>query len=302
MSKLFVMIGLPGSGKSVEARKIAEAEDAEVVSSDEIRLEINGNETDQDNTGKVFEVARKRLKAALISGQNVIMDSTNISYKRRMALLSEMRKYASEMVAVLMATPFEMCIERQNLRERKVETDVITRMYHNFYVPWYCEGWDKIRIIYPEQHYLSYATNHLSELLNGTSEFYHFDQKSLHHKLTLGHHMNACYECVSCNTDDSVLCSAAMLHDIGKAKTQTFDENGVAHYYQHHCVSAYDSLFEAFNFYETEDKLLRAAYIQWHMAPYFWKEAKTEQKYRKLWGDEFFEKLMILHEGDIKAH
>ena len=76
MSKCYMMIGLPGSGKSYEARKIAERENAVIVSSDAIRGEINGDENSQENGGKVFEIANKRIREALTTGQGVIMDST----------------------------------------------------------------------------------------------------------------------------------------------------------------------------------------------------------------------------------
>ena len=302
MSKLFVIIGLPGSGKSFEARKIAEEETAIIVSSDAIRKEINGDENDQNNGGKVFEIAKKRLKEALTEGRNVIMDSTNISCKRRIALLEEMKKYATESIAVLMATPFEMCVERQNLRERKVDVEVITRMYHNFQVPYYYEGWNKIEVVYPGRHWTDRCSKNIIDLITGCGELFDFDQKNPHHQMTLGWHMNACYEYVRHRSDDVSLCEAALFHDIGKIKTQTFDTNGVAHYYQHHCVSGYDSLFEFGFCFNDDERLLRAAYIQWHMGPYFWKEEKTQKKYKNLLGDEFYNNLMLLHEGDVQAH
>lgn len=61
MSKLYMMIGLPASGKSSIAKKIAKSEDAVIVSSDDIRKEL-GNINDQSQNEKVFEIAEKRLK------------------------------------------------------------------------------------------------------------------------------------------------------------------------------------------------------------------------------------------------
>ena len=61
-------------------------------------------------------------------------------------------------------------------------------------------------------------------------------------------------------------------------------------------------MFEVGGCSDVNDRLLRAAYIQWHMGPYSWKEEKTRKKYRKVLGDEFYEKLMVLHEGDVEAH
>lgn len=301
MSKCFMMIGLPGSGKSYEVRKIAEREDAIIVSSDAIRKEINGDESCQENGNKVFEIANKRVKDALASGRNVIMDSTNVSCKRRVAWVEEMKKYADEMIAVFMATPYEVCVERQGLRDRKVDEDIIKRMYHNFNVPWYYESWDRIEVVYPD-NIEKYETHHIDELLGGFSDFYNFDQKNYHHRATLGEHMLWCYEHLCYTTEDPILKEAALLHDIGKTKTQSFGEDGVAHYYQHHCVSGYDSMFEIGGCSNAEDKLLRAAYAQWHMGPYMWKEEKTKKRYRNLFGEDFYHKLLVLHDGDVAAH
>ena len=299
MPKFFMMVGLPGSGKSYEAKRIAEKENAIVVSTDAIRAELFGSEDVQTEGGKVFELARKRVKATLASDQNVIFDATNVSFKRRMSWTSEMRKLATEMIAVVMATPYAVCVERQSLRDRKVEKDVIRRMYRGFFVPYYFEGWDEIRLMYPE-NISEYETRIADGLLNGSSSLFDFDQKNPHHKGSLGEHMLWCFEYSAYKTGDRVLKDAALLHDIGKVRTQTFDDNGVAHYYGHHCVSGYESLFECCC--SDEDKLLRAFYVQNHMEPYFWKEEKTKEKYRKLWGEKLYNDIQTLHTCDKMAH
>ena len=55
-----------------------------------------------------------------------------------------------KMIAVLVDTPLETCIERQNLRDRKVPEDVIRRMYWNLQGPTKEEGWDEICIVYSD--------------------------------------------------------------------------------------------------------------------------------------------------------
>lgn len=299
MPKFFMMVGLPGSGKSYEARRIAEKESAIIVSTDAIRAELFGSEDVQTEGGKVFELARKRVKAALAAGQNVIFDATNVSFKRRMSWTSEMRKLATEMIAVVMATPYTVCVERQGLRKRKVEEGVIRRMYHSFFVPYYFEDWDKIRLVYPE-NVTKHETNIADDLLNGYSDLFNFDQKNPHHSGSLGEHMLWCFEYAAHETGDKVLKEAALLHDIGKVYTQTFDDGGIAHYYGHHNVSGYNSLFEWCC--SNEDKLLRAFYMQNHMEPYFWKEEKTREKYRKMWGEKLYNDIQLLHACDKMAH
>ena len=50
------MCGLPASGKTTKAKEIVAEEGAEYVSSDEIRKELYGDESDQTNPNKVFEI------------------------------------------------------------------------------------------------------------------------------------------------------------------------------------------------------------------------------------------------------
>ena len=65
MIKLYMMIGLPASGKSTIAKEIAKSEDAIIVSSDEIRREF-GDVNDQSQNEKVFEEVEKRLKQNIL--------------------------------------------------------------------------------------------------------------------------------------------------------------------------------------------------------------------------------------------
>ena len=41
------------------------------------------------------------------------------------------------------------------------------------------------------------------------------------------------------------------------------------------------------------------------MFPYFWEKdnnTKMQSKYKKLWGDELYGKIMLLHKADMEAH
>ena len=56
MLKLIYMLGIPGSGKSYMAKKIAKQERAEIISTDEIRRELFG---DARKKNKIFEFIKK---------------------------------------------------------------------------------------------------------------------------------------------------------------------------------------------------------------------------------------------------
>ena len=298
------MIGIPGSGKTEQAIKLSGCSDAVLLSSDTIRVEITGDVSDQTKNAEVFDVMLKRTCDALSSEKSVIYDATNINHKRRRVLLEQLKAhYDIEANAIVMATPIQMCIDRQNERDRSVDKNVIWRMVRNFYVPYWYEGWDEIRIIYPEdndEYIHQLYRSDIESLLDKSSLLYEFDQKNPHHDLSLGEHMFQCYKSMCNKMYAESIREAALLHDLGKFYTQTFGEDGVAHYFDHHNVSAYLSLFSRNG--DLKHTLSRAAYIQWHMAPYLWKEAKTRNKYFRLLGEQFYDDLMVLHECDEEAH
>lgn len=303
MNKLFMMIGIPASGKTSLAEQIAKSEDAEIVSSDNIRKELYGDENIQGDNNKVFRILQDRVVKGLKANKNMIYDATNISYKTRMAFLQRIKKIEVEKVAIMVATPYEQCLIRNSQRERQVPEEVIKRMYCNFYVPQYFEGWDDIQIKYTNNHIFFF------------DDLEDIKQDNPHHKLTVLEHCKKTEEILNKqNGQLSIPINfAGRLHDIGKLKTKTFvnakgETTNIAHYYSHEKVSAYDSLFyinlrgRAEVMLDEEFVLETIKLIQWHMLPWTKMSEKTEQKYKKLLGEKFWNDLMILHKADEEAH
>lgn len=307
MKNTFIMmVGLPGSGKSTYAQCLARSFNTKIISSDAIRQECFGNEEFQGENKAVFEILHARVTGALSHGENVIYDATNIKYKKRMAFLQQIKNIDCFKICYFMATPYETCLKQNKLRERIVPEDVIERMYKNIYIPQKYEGWDEIQIIREDKDLKVNESLFLGK--DGKDGLIHISQDNHHHSLTIGQHCFKCADNLVKYFEDKnleindVLLQAAYYHDIGKGFTKTFKNmNGEptleAHYYQHHLVSAYLSLF-----YTEEAQMLEIAnYIQWHMLPFQIENSKTEKKYIKLLGDEFYENLMILHAADVGA-
>lgn len=184
----------------------------------------------------------------------------------------------------------------------------IKRMYQNFYIPQYYEGWDNIWIF----HEQAKIKKSITELFYGDNGLCKIPHENPHHTLSIGDHCIACYLNMLDSLNgkmDSNLCMAALLHDIGKSFTKHFvDSKGkpceTAHYYQHHLVSAYNAV-EYLTDFSLNDMLEILALIQWHMFPYFWEKEnnkRMENKYRKLWGESLFNKVMKIHKADRLAH
>ena len=303
-----MLVGLPGSGKSTFAKELAK-DGTVICSSDEVRERICGDKNCQDNNNEVFKILHREIKENLRSGKSCIYDATNISSKRRRAFLAELKNIYCVKTCIIIATLYEKCQEFNSKRVNPVPKEVIKKMYLNWNTPYWFEGWDDIEVEYrnfEEREYFGFPKSYVQKFID-------YNQDNSNHNLSLGNHLKETRRIVNewewiTGKEDISLKVAALLHDIGKPFTKCFidskgNESQDAHYYQHHCVGAYDSLF----FKTISNTIDHSILINLHMMPYFWEQdkeygEKTRLKYKRLWGEDLYEKVMNLHNADKLAH
>ena len=310
MSFFLCLCGLSGSGKTTYAHYMKNTflEPVEIVSSDSIREELYGDESVQGNPNKVFRIMLARTKQYLGEGKSVIYDATNLSDRRRINLLKELKGYdCAKLCHVIIVDP-RMCSENQKLRERHVSDEVIYHQVQQFRPPHLSEGWDAITMdVYAPEDEKKYLEYFIEKALN-------FDQHNPHHSYTLNDHLQKAFK-ESINYMDDKVSAAAAWHDFGKLMTQTFDNNKVAHYYSHENVSAYYYLlFEAESitlnmisevyYEESNDHRYDYLDVAWLIAHHmdFYKDEKYLDKIRKRVGEKLFSKLYYVHDCDERAH
>lgn len=127
--RLYVLIGIPGSGKS-SALSDPLFRDAVIISTDSIRAEVFGDESYQGAPKHIFQTAYERTRNALEAGKDAAFDATNTLTEARALVLSAVRKIPDvRKVAVLVTPTLEQALARNERRARKVPPDVIRRMY-----------------------------------------------------------------------------------------------------------------------------------------------------------------------------
>ncbi len=299
MPIFYMLVGLPGSGKTYYANRYFKKENTTILSSDEIRKVLLGSEEAQWGNSVVFEAMNCAAIENLKQGCDVIYDATNINSKRRIALLDRIKREVKEKVyymAIILAVPYETCVDRQQKRERKVPEEIINRMIKNFEVPYYEEGWDEILI-----KNLDFNRKNCISAHDFIKKYENYNQNNPYHNLTLGLHIkfavNRYNELVESNVIEYnyLIEEALYFHDFGKPFCRTADENGVGHYYNHNNVGAY--LFLC-NFYSStllgREKIQVAKLIEWHMLELTEKAIKR----RRIENTNYPQMLKIVQECD----
>lgn len=298
MSKLIYLVGLSGSGKSTYAKIIQECyPEAVIFSSDAMRAEMWGDESDQRAPHKIFEELNRRVRLHLSKGGTAIYDSTGLSSKRRKALIQYLRPVARDATFAchVVATNFNTCVlrdeKRADSKSRSVGYEVILKQIKSFQMPHYIEGWDQIGIIRDKQLTGEYY------LLSPVYQ-YNLSHYSPHHEESIQQHMLSSAALAMVDRVDQTVITALLYHDIGKILTRTFtDSHGnptdVAHYYGHENVSAYMFLTsEEWSDIKKREEVLYL--IQYHMRVYF----DGYEKFKQQFSEDFIEKLELVHKYD----
>ena len=142
----YVMIGMPGSGKSTYALELSKKTGAVLLSSDDIALELYGH--NNDNNGKeVFKEMRRRALVAVGEGKDVIFDCTNLSISARRKRIMFGKLNHCKVIGIYINTPFEECLRRNASRKRQVPNKRMYEFYADRVEPSKDEGFDELIIV-----------------------------------------------------------------------------------------------------------------------------------------------------------
>ena len=141
-------IGLPGSGKSswFKRHKITP------LSSDLVRAMLFDDLAEQRFQDLVFSNLRSMLRARLIARRPLnYVDATNLTPQERAGWIKLAKDFGYEAQAVYFDVPLEVCLERNQRRQRVVEEDVMRRMAAKLKAPAFDEGFSRITVVRVKQ-------------------------------------------------------------------------------------------------------------------------------------------------------
>lgn len=144
MTKLLVISGIPGSGKTTLANKLAVQYDAQICSYDSLP---NAN-TKEGMDGSVKQLWIQEIRGALQSGKSVICDRLHLTVADRNELLSSVADITCEKVLYVKMVPLETCLQRNRERQNGLPSFIIGQAAQKMEAPTKGEGWDAIHLNY----------------------------------------------------------------------------------------------------------------------------------------------------------
>lgn len=142
---LFMMVGVPGSGKSHFAKRMSNHMDNCIwVSRDEVRMAIvKDDEKYFSHEKEVFQKFVARIAAGMRANYNVIADATHLNFPSRRKLVNALANQENftqndyEIIFVVMDTALATCVTRDAMRtgRQHVTKEVINDFWNNFRIP-----------------------------------------------------------------------------------------------------------------------------------------------------------------------
>ena len=128
--RFHLMIGAPGSGKSHIVKILAPLIKAEIISTDQIRKKLYGDESNQGDWNEIKSVIDNKLDAAIAKKKSVILDSTHAYRKWRLAYTQNLNKVEQiEWIGWILTTEKSICLSWNKKRTKIVPKPIIDEYY-----------------------------------------------------------------------------------------------------------------------------------------------------------------------------
>jgi predicted kinase len=146
---LYVLVGLPGSGKTTYARRALRR--CLRVSLDDLRVMLSGKAFEARLEPLVAEIGSDALEQALVwavsAGLDVVFDATNVTRRLRARSLALAAKHGVRPVAVWLRCQPADARARNRARKRVVPDEAMDRFEASFEPPTVVEGFAQVLVV-----------------------------------------------------------------------------------------------------------------------------------------------------------
>lgn len=149
--KCYVMVGLPGSGKSTYAAQVS----LTVLSTDFIveRLSAAQGKTYaegfQNNIKKATSIFNREVDECVKAGRSFVWDQTNLTRKKRIGIVDRLSRTHDVECIHVVATPATLEANRA-ARDKQISESVLRKMENSYEQPSHSEGFLRITTVHSE--------------------------------------------------------------------------------------------------------------------------------------------------------
>ncbi len=145
-ARLYVLTGIPGSGKSTYARQ--QLGGCVRVSLDDLRKMMSGLDYHAEYEPMVIAAGKAVLTSLLAQanqlGFDVVLDATNVTRRWRAEAIALARRFGVEPRSVFVDVPYEVAAQRNAERGRVVPEEVLRRFHNQLEPPSLDEGFVEV--------------------------------------------------------------------------------------------------------------------------------------------------------------
>jgi predicted kinase len=142
--KLIITVGLPGSGKSTYLARLG----VNAISSDEVRRLIADDPHDQTMNARIFAVIRYLIRQRIAAARPVTyVDATHLTPWERAPYVKLAQRYGCRLEALFFDVPIDICIARNQARQRVVPEEIIRKMAQQMIPPSIEEGFSEVAVV-----------------------------------------------------------------------------------------------------------------------------------------------------------
>ena len=138
MNRLIVLSGVPGSGKSYFSRKLKEAlkKHVYIISSDELRYKILGNQRDLSEDSLIWQIYYELVKVYSVDKEGtVILDATHSKKIYRFDNILPYKSLYDQIDLICFRLDKEIVIEQNADRENPIPPDALLKLIDAFEMP-----------------------------------------------------------------------------------------------------------------------------------------------------------------------
>ena len=149
MSKMYLMIGCPGAGKSYYIQQHIKPNEL-VISRDVIRFNIlKKGDAYFSKENQVYNEFVAQINTAIAEDKTFYVDQTSLNPGSRSKLFSKLEKRPDKLIAIYIEASLEKVLYQNSLRSGRalVPEDAVINMYNSLVPPTKKEGFDEIWII-----------------------------------------------------------------------------------------------------------------------------------------------------------